>query len=115
MTIDKIAEVAHETNRAYCRSIGDVSQIPWEEAPDWQKESSIKGVQFRLDNPEAPVSAQHEAWFADKRADGWLFGPVKDPASKKHPCCMPYGELPEEQKVKDALFAGVVNAMKILL
>ena len=115
MTIEKIAEVAHETNRAYCRTIGDLSQIPWEQAPDWQRESSVKGVRFQIDNPEAPVSAQHEAWLKDKQADGWLFGAVKDPANKKHPCCVPYDELPEYQKVKDALFVGVVRAMKVLL
>lgn len=115
MLIEEIAQVTYETNRAYCRSIGDFSQIPWEQAPDWQKESAIKGVQFQIDNPNVPVSAQHEAWFKDKQADGWLFGAVKDPAKKKHPCCVPYDELPEYQQVKDALFVGIVRVLKVLL
>ena len=115
MIIELIARVAHETNRAYCESINDFSQIPWDGAPDWQKNSSIKGVEFSLDNPDAPASAQHEAWLKDKISEGWKYGEVKDPEKKEHPCCVPYDELPIEQKVKDALFVGVVRAMKVLL
>ena len=115
MTVEQIAEVAHETNRAYCHTIGDDSQIPWDGAPQWQKESSIKGVKFQIENPDAGQSAQHEAWLKDKEADGWKYGEVKDPEKKEHPCCVPYEELPESQKVKDALFVGVVRALKVLL
>lgn len=115
MTIEQIAQVAHETNRAYCESIGDFSQIPWGGAADWQKDSSIKGVKFSLDNPAALASAQHEAWLKDKISDGWKYGEVKNPDKKEHPCCVPYEELPIEQRVKDALFIGVVRAMKVLL
>ncbi len=115
MKVTQIAEVAHETNRVYCKVIGAFSQIPWDGAPDWQKESGIKGVRFSLDNPNADPSAQHVAWLKDKYADGWKYGEVKDPEKKEHPCCMPYEELPESQRVKDALFVGVVRALKVLL
>lgn len=115
MTNEQIAEVAHETNRVYCRTIGDDTQSYWTEAPDWQRESSIKGVKFQIENPDAGQSAQHEAWLKDKEAEGWKYGEVKDPDKKEHPCCMPYEQLPLEQKVKDALFVGVVRALKVLL
>ena len=114
-TIDHIAQVAHETNRTYCVIIGDYSQPSWQDALDWQKDSSIKGVKFSIDNPDAPASAQHDAWLKDKYAGGWKYGKVKDPEKKEHPCCVPYDELPSEQKVKDALFVSVVRAMKVLL
>ncbi len=45
MNVDKIAEVGHETNRAYCETIGDFSQPSWGNAPDWQKDSAIGGVE----------------------------------------------------------------------
>ena len=115
MNIEKIAEVAHETNRAYCESIGDNSQLSWASAAEWQRESSIKGVKFSIDNPDAPASAQHEAWLEDKYAEGWKYGKVKSEGKKEHPCCVPYDELPIEQRVKDSLFIGVVRAMTVLL
>lgn len=49
MNTEQIARIAHETNRAYCESIGDNSQPPWQDAPDWQKLSAINGVKFHLE------------------------------------------------------------------
>jgi hypothetical protein len=41
----------------------------WDEAQQWQKTKAIKG-EFKLDNPDAGHDAQHNAWMADKIADG---------------------------------------------
>jgi len=111
MTNEQIACVCHQANKAYCEAIGDNSQPDWTAAPDWQKESAIKGVAFTVENPDAPDSAQHEAWCADKVAGGWQYGPEKDSEKKTHPCIIPYDQLPVEQRRKDALFRGVVKAM----
>lgn len=111
LSIEEIARVAHEVNRAYCNSIGDMSQPSWEDAPDWQRQSAITGVQFTRDNPAAPPSASHDSWLAEKERDGWKFGPVKKPDTKEHPCFVPYDQLPQEQKAKDYLFQGVVRAL----
>lgn len=115
MIVEQIAQVAHETNRAYCHTIGDDSQMPWDDAPQWQKDSAINGVQFHIDNPEAGCSGSHENWLKVKYAEGWKYGEKKTPEKKEHPCCVPYEELPPEQRVKDALFVGVTRALKVLL
>lgn len=107
--ITKLACVAHETNRAYCHAIGDDSQLVWRDAPEWQRASAVAGVRFTLENPDAPPSASHESWLEVKRADGWTYGPVKDPVTKQHPCFVPYDELPAEQKAKDYIFQAVVQ------
>jgi hypothetical protein len=111
MVSDEIARVCHEANRAYCAALGDMSQLPWEDAPDWQRTSAIKGVEFALANPSAPPSASHDSWLEEKRATGWKYGPVKDPEKKEHPCFRPYEELPAEQRRKDALFLAIVRAL----
>lgn len=111
MTIESIAAVCHEANRAYCLVLGDGSQPAWQDAPDWQRESGVKGVQFRIENPEAPPSAQHESWMKQKEAEGWKHGPVKDPEKKEHPCFLPYDALPPEQRAKDHLFSAIVRAL----
>jgi RyR domain-containing protein len=111
-SVEDIAMVCHEVNRAYCNAIGDTSQRPWDEAPEWQKTSAVKGVQFALDNPDAPPSASHDSWLAEKEATGWKYGPVKDPEKKEHPAFLPYAELPQEQKIKDHLFKAVVAALR---
>lgn len=111
MTVKQIALVCHEANTAYCRSIGDDTQKHWDEAEEWQRESAIRGVEFALANPNAPASAQHDAWLEDKGRDGWRYGEVKDPAKKEHPCMVTYEELPIEQRLKDSLFKAVVAGL----
>ncbi len=110
MNIVKVARVCHATNREFCQTIMDDSQKPWGQAEEWQRQSAIKGVQFALENPNAPASAQHDAWLADKIKDGWIYGPVKDAASKEHPCLVSYAHLPLDQRIKDYLFKAVVKA-----
>lgn len=106
-----IAMVAHEVNRAYCQSLGDASQPAWAAAPEWQQKSALAGVEMHLANPEATPEQSHESWLAQKLADGWKVGPVKDADLKEHPCCVSYAELPAEQKAKDYIFRGVVHAL----
>mgnify|MGYP005847608361 CR=1 FL=1 len=106
-----IAKVCHEVNRAYCESIGDHSQPPWEDAPTWAQDSAIKGVIFTQDNPGARPQDSHESWMAEKLANGWQWGEVKDPQAKTHPCLVEYSELPKEQQAKDRLFQDTVRAL----
>lgn len=111
MNTTDIAKVCHEINKAYCASIGDHTQKSWEEAEQWQRDSAIKGVDFALNNPDVPASSQHDAWLADKKKDGWNYGPIKDATLKQHPCIVPYDQLPTEQKSKDYLFKQVVSSL----
>lgn len=115
VTIEDIARVAHETNRAYCETIGDNSQTIWDTAPSWQKDSAINGVKFHLNNPDSHPQDSHENWLKVKYAEGWKYGEVKSEGKKEHPCCVPYDQLPAEQRVKDSLFLGVVRALEVLL
>lgn len=111
LTPESIAIVCHEANRAYCQTIGDSSQRPWNEAPAWQRTSAIKGVAFTVANPAVPPSGSHDSWLKEKSDTGWKYGPVKDESKKEHPCFVPYEELPIEQRRKDALFRAVVRAL----
>lgn len=111
MTNEAIAMICHEANRALCLSHGDDSQRPWDQAEGWQRDSAIKGVEFARANPDAGDSAQHDAWMADKIAEGWVYGAKKDPVAKTHPCIVPFGDLPAHQQAKDALFRAIVRAL----
>lgn len=111
MNVENLARIVHEANRAYCISIGDNSQPHWEDAPQWQKDSAIAGVDFRFANPQATAADLHQSWLNQKMKDGWRLGPVKDAEKKEHPCMIPYSELPYEQKVKDHLFQGILDAV----
>ncbi len=107
--IELLAAAAHMANRAYCTGLGDFSQLPWSEAADWQKESCHNGVAGVL-NGNGPEES-HKSWLAHKEKEGWTYGPEKDAEKKTHPCFVPYDELPDEQKAKDALFVATVRSV----
>ena len=111
LEIEKIAKACHEVNRAYCLSLGDASQPAWEDAPQWQKDSVILGVKLHVNNPNVGPQASHECWMDQKIADGWKYGPTKDPEAKIHPCIVPFEKLPVEQQAKDFIFRAVVHQM----
>jgi hypothetical protein len=112
MNIEQIAKTCHEVNKAFCEYLGDTSQPKWEDAPDWQKESAMNGVKYHLENPNSKPSDSHNNWMAEKKADGWIYGEVKDPKKKEHPCMVEYEKLPKDQQTKDALFIAVVRSFE---
>lgn len=107
------AMAAHEANRVYCRALGDLSQEPWDTAPEWQQTSSLNGVD-RVFAGAGP-SASHESWMAEKIAAGWVHGETKDADAKTHPCIVPFDQLPFEQQQKDYLFVAMVHSMAAAL
>lgn len=107
-----IAKSCHEANRVWCQANGDNTQKHWAEAEQWQRDSTIKGVEFRVNNPDAGHDAQHNSWMEEKVNDGWVYGEVKDAEAKTHPCIVPFDQLPDFQKKKDSLFCAIVDALK---
>jgi len=51
-------------------------------------------------------------WVDDKLKEGWIYGLVKDPEGKTHPCLVEYNELPEPQKKKDEVVIRTYLAVR---
>lgn len=43
----------------------------------------------------------HDEWAQERIKNGWTYGPERNDSEKKHPCLVPYGELPESEKAYD--------------
>lgn len=110
LSAEGIARTCHEVNRVYCDANGDFSQKSWNDAPDWQRESALKGVTAALSG----VSDEelHALWCDEKHQAGWVYGDIKDADAKTHPCLVPYEQLPAFQQVKDTLFRTIVETLK---
>lgn len=113
LTINQVAQICHEANRALQIVQADPT-IPisplWEDLDEETKKSAESGVLgvVQRNTPEQ----SHENWCAFKIAHGWKLGPVKNEETKEHPLLVPYAELPESQKLKDALFVSIVTTVK---
>lgn len=54
----------------------------------------------------------HEVWAKTRMDEGWTYGEKRDDIHKKHPCLVPYDELPEEEKEYDRNTA--MNTIKMV-
>ena len=54
----------------------------------------------------------HEVWAKARIDEGWTYGEKRDDNHKKHPCLVPYDELPEEEKEYDRNTA--MNTIKMV-
>lgn len=102
------ARAAHEVNNAFNRAIGDKLSPAWDDLTDAQRDGVIAGAEHALSGGTPEDS--HNLWMATRVAEGWVYGEEKDFTAKTSPCLVPYADLPEMQRRKDALFQAVVRA-----
>ena len=55
----------------------------------------------------------HDLWAAQRMSDGWTHGPQRDDHAKKHPCLVPYDDLPDSEKEYDRKAA--IGTLKAIL
>ncbi len=111
VTVDQIARIAYEANRAYCRSIGDFSHVLWEDASQDIKKATIHGILRIQRDPDITPEQIHEEWRLFKEESGWKYGAVKDPVKKTHPCMLPYNKMHEKDKIKDIIFLSIAKPL----
>lgn len=55
----------------------------------------------------------HDVWAETRIAQGWTYGEQRDDAQKKHPCLVPYEELPDSEKEYDRNTS--IGTLKLIL
>jgi hypothetical protein len=111
-SIEFVARVVHEAIRSYQLLLGETPAPIWEEA-GWRQDSTREGVLFAMNNPTP--GAQHEDWVRSKISKGWKYGPIKDETLKTHPSLIPFSQLSQTEKNKDAILIAIVQSLKNVL
>ena len=62
---------------------------------------------------EAMAKNVHEVWAQERMKQGWTYGEKRDDTLKRHPCLIPYEDLPEEEKDYDRNTS--VETLKLIL
>lgn len=55
----------------------------------------------------------HDVWALQRMSEGWCYGPERNDKDKRHPCLIPYSELPESEKEYDRKTA--MDTLKAIL
>ena len=58
-------------------------------------------IEFSPEEVEQLAELEHHRWEAERTADGWTLGPVKDPVTKKSPYLVPWRDLNEDVRDLD--------------
>jgi hypothetical protein len=129
--LELVARAIHADYVRRMRSEGegssdDPSLLPWDELPETLRdsnrdqaadiESKLAAVscevateaggrvlvrEFSADEIEQLAGLEHERWEAERLADGWTLGPVKDPVAKRSPYLVPWRDLSEDVRDLD--------------
>ena len=111
--LEQIALVCHESFRAWCSTLGDTTNPPWQQVEGWRRTFAIDGVRRVLDG--ATAADIHDSWMRyktaegwNKTAKGWTLGGQKAPELKQTPNLVPYDQIHNSDEMKkSALFASV--------
>ena len=72
----EIARAAHEVQRAYRESVGDVTVLPWTNLTHWRRAALVDKVAYFLEHPKAPPSREDMAVDQDSITAEFLFRAV---------------------------------------
>ncbi len=104
--IGTIAEAIYEACRQEASDSGrSIVPEPWAERDESFRAQFVATVE-RICRPGywTTPEREHESWMQAYLDMGWQYGEVRDPEKKTHPDMVPFSELPESERQKDAIF-----------
>jgi hypothetical protein len=96
----ELTESDKEDNRAAARRMGDVLAVAGLALSNEPGASAVSDDTF-IAALEPMAEAEHRGWMAQRAQSGWTWGEVRDDDARRHPCMVPYQQLPESEKAKD--------------
>lgn len=110
LTLEQIASIVHEANRRLRLVLGQAPGPHWQEMDERNQSATMNGVTRALEG--ASPEELHTEWLSFRSAQGWVWGAIKDTTRKKHPCMLPWAELPEHERMKTDLFHAMVGVLR---
>ncbi len=117
---DAVAKQAHNTYADHCRTAGQDAK-DWDQAEDWQRDSTRSLVARVRANPNYSALDAHRDWAAERYQQGWTWGETRDNAAKKNPLLpksmdeadvqVNFNGLSSIERAKDDLLINCVRGM----
>jgi hypothetical protein len=93
---------------AAAAALAPIVPEPWEAREDDFRAQFIDVID-RQSGPDRNMSPEelHEDWVRAYEVLGWVYGPVRDREKRIHPDMVPYAELGQLERDKDAVFVAL--------
>ena len=117
MTTEKIAELIYEVTRLEAMwSQRSIIPEEWERRDTAFRKQFVDVVARYLVMEKLPTPEEaHDSWMESYFRMGWKYGEKRDPILKTHPDIVPYWDLPQDERDKDAIFLASVWLVKNIL
>lgn len=109
-----IARASYNILREYAHALGEPPKPTWEELSPAKQADIVVAVTSVVRMHVTPEE-QHARWLQKKLADGWTYGPRRDPETKQHPAVRLYAELAPEQRAKGIICRAVCYSIAGML
>ncbi len=113
---EKIAKLIYEATRMEAEwSKRSIVPEEWENRDEKFRNQfvDIIGKYLSLDKLPTPPEA-HDSWMEAYFKMGWKYGKARNVEKKTHPDLLPFDELPQDERDKDAIFLAFVWLAKRL-
>ena len=107
----QIAEMLNSVTSQIPRPDGS-KPLAWDDLTDNQRFHAAKAVEEIYSSPKRSAEELHTLWMAPLVESGWEYGETYDHDNKKHPCMVPFGDLPESEICKDKIWEHLTEAFR---
>lgn len=110
----KIAQIIYEATRLEAEwSKRSIVPEVWEKRDDKFRKQFVEIIEKYLLQDKLPTPEEaHDSWMQSYLDMGWKYGKTRDVDKKTHPDMLPFYELPQDERDKDAIFLAIVWAIK---
>lgn len=112
---ERRAEFVYDAARLAAQAAqAPIVPIPYEEREQPFKDQFLKVIEKQV-GPDRSSSPEelHESWMQAYYDMGWKYGPVYSREAKLHPDLVPYDELGQLERDKDAVFVALCEIARL--
>lgn len=115
--LKEVAKIIYEATRLEAQwSRRKIVPEKFEKRSKAFQEQFISIIKKYLYLSELPTPEEaHNSWMRSYKKMGWKYGKERDPKKKLHPDMIPFCDLPQDERDKDAIFLTIVWAIKNIL
>jgi len=113
--IERRAQFIYDAARlAAIAAQAPVIPVPWKEREEPFQQQFLKVIELQSgSNRSNSPEALHETWVQAYSKMGWIYGSKYDREKKIHPDLIPYSELGQLERDKDAVFIALCEIARL--
>jgi len=106
---ERRAEFIYNAGRAAAIAAeAPIVPVPWDQREPLFRAQFLEVIERQCGEKRSRSPEElHDSWMQSYIAMGWKYGPIYDRSAKTHPDLVPYADLDQRERDKDAVFIAL--------